>query len=547
MSMDTIASGDGPGQSGPYDVTPAPRAATTGLKMTALTSAVSLVLVGGVVTAAYRASGGSVTPDHLMPASAFGYAQLDLSLPNGQSDAIDKLISKFPDAPPLSGSGSLRDRLLTALFKSSSDPHVDYATELKPWLGDRVAVAGWIDSNKKPELEGVIESTDDAAAREQLKKIAPDVGVAFSDGYAVLAQTQALANEAVASAKSSSLAGNSIFTGDVASLPSDEAAIGWLDGGGAIKAFSSSIGGVGGAPLLGSIGTFGLGGLSRMVKARMVVGVHVTDTTVQLDFRERGGSIAKQTGSDLIAHLPGGTIAAADIGAPAGIVTGVTTAISAMFTGFESSVTSSASGCAIAVAPSQAPTATASPQPVPAVPPSCSPSTTTTETRTRIDPLAQIEKVTGLKLPGDAVTLLGSGAVIAYGGLSTGGPNVALRSRPADVSAAQAVAEKLRAALADSAHLDLAVRTAGSDLVVATNGQYADAVAGTGDLGTSPAFKEAMGDLPADVAFAAYADLSKLLPLFDHGQADLNKLKAIGFWVGAEGTDEVAQLRLVIG
>ena len=219
--------------------------------MTALTSAVSLVLVGGVVTAAYRASSGSDTPDHVVPANAFGYAQLDLSLPNGQADAIEKLIGRFPDAPKLTGSGSLRDRLLTALFKSSSDPHVDYSTELKPWLGDRVAVAGWLDTNHKPQLEGIVESTDDSSARAHLKKISPDLGVAFSDGYAVLAQTQTLADEAVTAAKSSSLSSNSTFTADIATLPSDEAAMGWLDAGGAISALSSSMGGLGGTSMLG--------------------------------------------------------------------------------------------------------------------------------------------------------------------------------------------------------------------------------------------------------------------------------------------------------
>lgn len=547
MSSDTIASGDGPGPFGRYDVTPGVRPATTGLKVTALTSAVSLVLVGGVVTAAYRALGSSPAPGHVVPSSAFAYAQVDLSLPNGQSDALAKLLGKFPDAPGHEGSGSLRDRLLTAMFKKSSDPHVDYATELKPWLGDRVAVAGWTDSNHKPQIEGLLESTDDASAREHLKKIAPDMGIAFDSGYAVLARTQSLADEAVAAAKSSSLADNSTYAGDINSLPSDELATGWLDGGGAIRAFASSIGGMSGNAMLGQMGMFGLGGLSKLVKARLVTGIHVTDTTVQLDLRERGGAIAKQTSAGLITHLPSGTIAAAEIGDPAGIVKAATTAVSAFFSGFESSV--SASGCSVAVVPAPG---SVPPQPTaPATPPSgpsppCQASTTTTETH--IDPLAQINKATGLNLPGDAVTVLGSGAVIAYGGLSTsGGPNIALRSRPADVSAAQAVAEKARAAIADSAHLQLAIRTAGSDLVVATSGDYADAVAGDGGLGASPSFQAAMGDMPTDVAFAAYADLSKILPLFDHGQRDLEHLKAIGLWAGSVGADEVAQLRLVVG
>ena len=545
MSTDTISSNDG---SGRYDVTPGPRATGTGVRVTALTSAVSLVLVGGVVTAAFRSFGGSPAPDHVVPSSAFGYAQLDLSLPGGQADALSKLLGKFPDAPGKSGSGSLRDRLLTAMFKSSSDPHVDYTTDLKPWLGDRVAVAGWMDSNHKPEVEGVVEATDESSARDHLKKIAPDIGVAFSNGYAVLAKTQSLADEAVAAAKSSSLADNSTYAGDVASLPSDEAAFGWVDGKGAIGAVDALSGGVGGPAMLGRMGMFGLGGLSRLVKARVVMGIHVTDTTVQLDVRERGGTIAKQTGSDLLTNLPSGTIAAAEVGDPAGVVTGVTTALAGFFSATESGFSSSSCFVTVSPAPGSATPAPTYPTPTPT--PTTKQCTTTTPPTAvqHTDPLAQIEKVTGLKLPGDAATLLGSGAVVAYGGLSTsGGPNVALRSRPADLSAAQAVAQKVQAALADSAHLNLAIRAAGNDLVVATNGGYADAVAGDGGLGSSASFKAAMGDMPTGVAFAAYVDLSRLLPLFDHGQRDLEHLKAVGFWAGSVGSDEVAQLRLVVG
>jgi hypothetical protein len=158
--------------------------------------------------------------------------------------------------------------------------------------------------------------------------------------------------------------------------------------------------------------------------------------------------------------------------------------------------------------------------------------------------LGDIERNTGLRLPQDATTLLGSAAVISYGGLAGGFPNIAIRSQPASLAAADAVLARVRAIVARTAKLHLATKHSGSDLVVATTSAYADTIAAGGSLASVPSFTTAMGGMPSRVAGALYVDLSKILPLFDNGNADLNQLSAVGLWSAADNGGALVQLRL---
>jgi hypothetical protein len=170
------------------------------------------------------------------------------------------------------------------------------------------------------------------------------------------------------------------------------------------------------------------------------------------------------------------------------------------------------------------------------------------EYEVRSDPAHRIAKVTGLTMPGDLVTLLGSAAVVSYGGLSgsVGLPNLAVVSHPADVSGARTLAEHARDVLATETGVHVTVGATGSDLVVASNGDYAALVTAGGHLGAQSRFATAMGSLPDQVGFAAYVDLADVLPLLSHGQRDLDHLDALGIWTGQVGSDELMQVRLVV-
>src|SRR4051795_6177148 len=173
MTLETISNED-PGQrpvAGPAAATEAPL--RSGARATALTTAVSLVLVGGVVTAAVRSTGHSGTAETLAPASAFAFAQVDLSLADGQSGALSSLLGRFPDSPTHKGKGSIRDRVLRAMLRDPSAPHVDYDKDVKPWLGDHAAVAGWLDAGGKPQAAVLLQSKKDRWGQKALPRARP--------------------------------------------------------------------------------------------------------------------------------------------------------------------------------------------------------------------------------------------------------------------------------------------------------------------------------------------------------------------------------------
>jgi hypothetical protein len=167
---------------------------------------------------------------------------------------------------------------------------------------------------------------------------------------------------------------------------------------------------------------------------------------------------------------------------------------------------------------------------------------------TPVDPLKEFARATGLSLPDDATTILGDRAVIAFGGLQIAAlPDVAIRSHPGDLAAAQGLADTLSDHIAGNTGINIGIQAAGADLVLATSQSYAGKVAGTGSLGEDEQFKAAMGDVPGSVAAAGYADLSRIWPLVGVDETDdVHHLAAVGFWADLAGDVQTAQIRLVV-
>ena len=557
-----------------------PGAMTPGAKLTALTTALALVLTGGVVTAAWRAFQSHDGPEQLVPSSAFGIATLDLSM-RGHDDALSTFANHFPHSPTHHGDGSAADRLLRAIFRGSSDPHVDYDHDIKPWLGDRVAIAGWMDKAGKPEMEGLIESSDDGAARDELTKLFKDGDGAFdfADGYVVIGDTKALVRESIDAAHRQSLADNATYAADIDALPGEPALTGWLDGPGARKALEAALGPdeakmleqLGGAGPFGMLGPMGLAGSAGMVGAgavgsanagavggpspvftgRTTMGVQVTDRYLEIDSRATDSNPQRQASTQTLRALPASTIAAFEVGDPAPIVSGVTSMLKEFF-GLPTDLTSEGA-CSMSVGPlnsgpltrrqmralrrkaivrAQRPSACKDTQPPPAPP----------------DPLKEIEKATGLQLPGDATTVLGDSLLASYGGLSLQGmPKVALRTHPSNLSAAQDVLERVQTHVGASSPVPFTDDASGDDLVLATSIDYAHEVEQRGSFGQQSQVALALGEVPGEVETAGYVDLSKILPLLGAVPKDVQALKAVGFWTTLDGGVQRSQLRVVVG
>src|SRR3954451_3382238 len=292
---------------------------TRGARLTALSTALAVVLTGGVVPAACRACEPRHAAESLVPSTAFAVATLDLSMPDGQADALSTFDDHFPGSPTHHGDGSAVDRLLRAIFRDSSDPHVDYDRDVKPWLGDHVALAGWTDKDGKPQMEAVIESTDDGEARAELTKMFHDGdgAVRFADGFAVIGQNDAMARAAIDAAHRSSLADNTTYVADIDALPGDPALTAWMDGPAVRKAIESALGPdearmferMGPVGTLGVFGPMGLVGAAGAVASpaagalgtasatfagRTTLGVRLADRYLEVDTRSTRGTVQHQ-------------------------------------------------------------------------------------------------------------------------------------------------------------------------------------------------------------------------------------------------------------
>lgn len=576
-STDVISSEEPTGPSGRR-----PREASlagAGARTTAMTAALTLVVAAGVATAAYRSTSNGTSPTSLIPANAFAVATADLSLPDGQDGALETMLGRFPGLH-LSGDGSVRDRVLRTMIESSDDT-VDYDEDIKPWLGDHVAIAGWVHDGH-PQMEIVLQSTDDASARAHLKdKFLNENGdLAFRDGYAIIGSSPDAVQSALSAATTSSLQGTGPYDADIKALGHTEAITAWLDGPAAKDALSHSmLGGEGGLPFAG-MGMLGAG-MGEVFKGRVALGVHITDTIAQIDMRSVGATATGTAPSSMLTSLPTGTIGAVELGDPGSVVDALTPVIR-IFGSFSGSSTTCFGSAPAMPMPSGVPQPSLKSlrrQMTAAIPPGTahrralirralrnyreamrrahqssgvivgSDDNCTTEPAPPTDPFAEIQKFLGISFPDDVKTVLGDRAVVAFGGLELAGlPDVAIRSHPSDLSSAQTLANTMSSTLSSSTPVDIDVSTAGDDLVLATSSAYGQEIAKSGDLGGQSAVQTALDGMPTSVNIAAYADLSRVWPLLgEHLPSGLQHLHAVGFWSATAGNVQTAQLRVVFG
>ena len=190
------------------------------------------VLVGGVVFAVGKLSGGGTQPEELVPASAFAFAKLDLDPAAGQKVAVMQFLRHFPDAADALGE---HDDIREAIFgQVAEDAGLDYADDVEPWLGDRFAVAAVPGpAGKGPDVGMYLQVSDQDKAAGPLAKMFGDEGepaaVTFRRGYAVVGQDQAALERVEAAAAQGTLSSATSFESDMADLGGDEVAAAWVD------------------------------------------------------------------------------------------------------------------------------------------------------------------------------------------------------------------------------------------------------------------------------------------------------------------------------
>jgi Protein of unknown function (DUF3352) len=357
-------------QSNPGDEVQTPsRGSKKWIGSAAAAAVVVALTVGGVTL--MKAMGGGAQPEDVLPANAIAFAKIDVNPSAGQKLAVFQLASKFPKVKEkiASPESSLKEAVFGSFFTGSGGEEalgLDFKKDIEPWLGDRIGVGVFPDSDgdKNPEFGVAVAYTDQNAAKVALDKgIANEAkrfadlkakppgdmpmpelpaekstptGYAFADGYVILSDTTAHATALVAAGKSSPLA-RSTYAEDVKSLGSDQIGVAWADIAAIVKAIPKD-------PKADPFGLLkGVQGAQdpSMATGRVVMGLHADASYVEITGKgidvkgvDTMFTAGPRTEAGLISSFPSevfGAVTITGLGKAAGaLYTSLTTAEDAM-------------------------------------------------------------------------------------------------------------------------------------------------------------------------------------------------------------------------
>jgi len=477
--------------------------------ITSVVAVLAIILAGGGF-AAYKllASSGS-QPDKWAPANSIAYAKIDLNPSASAKVAAWEFEKKFPDAPKVASADQLKDALLSEMFASDPTADVNYDTDIKPWLGDRLAIAAYPDAAGKPTAIGIIEVKDAGKARAGLEKIKASSGANAATGYSVqgdyviVGQDQPSVDAAVAAARKSNITSNHNFSSDLATLKGDRIVSAWWDLSATVKSLSASLppqaqgllssGSLTGLPSMGDLG-------------RVVMGVRVQPSYVELEGRVLGSkttdaskAFADGNAVGTLGDLPGGSVMGVALANPEQLI--------------KTELSTLSSGLLGASLQSE---------------------------------LDQAGAQLGVKLPGDVENLLGSGVAIGLDSVPANDPNVSqalftLLSHPDDVTSALHTAKILASLLSEQGNLSVTAAAHGSSVVM-TN----DTKPGSGKLADDASFKTALSGVPAKSVIAGYVNIGALAAASPAAPAAAKHLDGLGFYVGTDASSPVFGAKLTI-
>jgi hypothetical protein len=457
----------------------APRKSSVSKKIIAGAALASLVAGGAVAAYAYTVLASSgIQPERVLPANTVAFAKLDLDPAAGQKVAAYRLSTKFPAVSK--GAANIddqKDALLSAFFDEQSE--LDYATEIKPWLGDRVAVAAVPNAASAAGLDPVlaVAYTDEAKMKAALSKAARTeraFGYVTIDGYALVSDSQPHAEAVLAGVRRGTLAAAEHYQSDLKALGGDQLAVGWADVEAMVAALKA--GDRSGTSRFG-----GFQGLERLdvlaAKGRVIVGAHASSDYFEVSALSRqqvaGGAprLASKPVNGTLAKLAADTSAALE-------VTGLGEAFNQAWDGMST---------ALGLGDGD---------------------------------VEEMLEESGLELPGDLTALLGDDATISarLNQGASGDPDIAAQISTREADRAMGLLDALGRPFGfpeDSLH---AQRTADGYLVSTSPGYDPRAAAGVPTLGADPAFQKAVPD-SARAGLIGYVNIGAILDSDRHVSA----------------------------
>ncbi len=292
-----------------------------GKAIVAVLASTALLLTAGAAYAGVQVmSGGGTQPEDVLPANTVAFVKIDLDPAAGQKIAVARLVDKFPKIKGADGrtvdEGNVKDALLASLFSGTSD--TSYARDIKPWIGDRAAVAA-VPSTSSPN--GVapvlaVAFTDEskmsaALTKAKAKKTASGeparTHFAVRDGYVIISDSQAVADRVAHD--TTKLSANPVAASDAKSLNGDQIAIAWADLGAVYKLVPKD-------KKAGVAAQFG----AVKPAGRVVVGVHAGSNYVEVKGRSHGlqvtaakARLGATPGTGLVQSFPADVLGAGSV------------------------------------------------------------------------------------------------------------------------------------------------------------------------------------------------------------------------------------------
>lgn len=456
------------------------------------------VAVAGVgVAAATYLGGGGAQPEDVLPDSAIGMVKIDLDPAAGQKLAVYRLSQRFPTtSDKVKDKDSVKHDLLSSLFEGEED--IDYDTDIRPWIGDRVGVAAVPGSGEEPEPLVAVAYTDREKAEDAMRDFAADddeMFFAFSEkaDYVLIGDSQETV-DAAAREKGDVLADNPSWKKGVDALEGDQIVTAWAD----LDAFWSAVPEETRAEAAEAYGLdeFELSGTFAM-------GAHAGDDHVEILARglDVETSFATETvaggtaGSGLVQGLPAETIAALSI---TNLGPGLAEAFDTVYG--------------------------------------------------EDDPLGIVAAAeeAGLQLPDDLRSLLGEESVVAMFGMEEG----AMRIRSDDADASFGTAQTLVDYLGGGVELG----QTDDGYAVATSPDSLDMIsAGDGGLGESGTFRKAVPGA-SRAGMLLYVDIARAIEIsgtdpqeeFGEGADDVEQLEAFGLTSTGDNRNATVRMRLTV-
>lgn len=475
----------------------APKARTKPAILAAVAVGAVAVLGGGGILAYQKLAASGPQPDSVIPATAMLYTRLDLDPSAGQKIAAMKLLSKIPAVQKVqTGSGDIRESIWNKIAENDKDlKAVNYANDIKPWLGNRAAVAllSTVDAKKRPHVLFAVAVTDEGKAKDWVnsmltkKSAANEVDLTYRGGFMLFTaktDTGAILGEL----DKGSLATNKDYLGDVAALGDLGIASAWIDAGALSKSTA----------LDSASPTVAASLPKNVAQGRFLAAVRMDENYLELAGVARGlKDLGMTPAATNVGALPADTAAAIGVGSAGELFA------------------KSWAEFAKSFGPKD---------------------------------IADAERKIGVKLPDDLVNLLGDNLTIAappqdFTKAGSDGPTVGIKAVTKDGAKAKSVLDSLLTK--NDLDSQVATRQDGNTIYLATSQDYITALSQQGTLGQNEAYRLAVPDDKAQFVCYVHLDAveSQYLDSISNSNEYKEALKGIraigisGRWTGpGEGT-----------